>query len=105
MGVTPKIMQGKDYNFFQRVTINSNTFAQISDITIPFRNSNMGFSMIFEGSGIIEYSFNGNTVHGDMDSTALTKGLVFDNRKISAVWFRLKTAGAGVTLRFEAWAV
>lgn len=105
MGVTPKIENGKDFNFFQRVTVNSTQFSEISDVTVPFRNTNMGFLLLFEGSGIIEYSFNGNVIHGDMDSSSGSYGLVFDNRKISAIWFRLKTAAPGVSVRVEAWAV
>ena len=101
----PKNEKGADFNLFKRVTITSSSFADYADVTMNFRHSNLGFTMLFEGSGTIEYSFNGITVHGDMDSAKATKGLVFDNRKVDAIWFRLGTASSGVTVRVEAWAV
>jgi hypothetical protein len=63
---------------------------------IPF--STQAVSFILE-SGALEYSFNGNTVHGDMIAGTSSANLKFDNRVISKIWIR----GTGV-LRIEAWA-
>jgi hypothetical protein len=104
MGITPSKSKNT-YNLFQRVTINSSSFSATSDITVPFKSSNSNWKFQFEGSGTIEYSFDGVNVHGDMDSTQASKSLDFLNRHVSAVWFRLKSASGGVVVRVEAWAV
>lgn len=93
---------GYDRNFFQKITVASGTFGGSSvdgyqpDMIITFSTYTVTF--ILE-SGSIEYSFNGNTVHGDMTSSTPSASLTFQNRVISKIWFR----GTG-TVRVEAWA-
>lgn len=100
MSALSKITQGRDFNFFQRVSVTSPTFTDNCDTIITFSTKTLTF--LLEGTGIVEYSFNGNTLHGDMDSTLSSRGLVFDNRVASKIWFRLKSGGP-VTVRIEAW--
>jgi hypothetical protein len=96
------IVNGKDFNFFQKVEVNNSTFNTNCDIFIGFPTRSV--MILLEDSGTVEYSFNGNTLHGDMDSGQATKGLVFDNRIVTKMWFRLASGSSGpITVRIEAW--
>lgn len=101
-----KIGYGRDFNFFKNVTPGSSTlgtFATDADVVITFPTYNVTFWMGSGlGAGTIQYSFNGYTVHGTIDSTGSTAPsfLEFDNRVISKIWF----SGTGV-VRVEAWAI
>jgi hypothetical protein len=92
------ITKGFDFNFFKKVTVVSGTFTTNCDVIIPF--STYTVTLQLESGGPIEYSFNGNTVHGDMTLTKPSENLVFENRVISKIWFK----GTGL-VRVEAWAI
>lgn len=104
MTILPKQILGKDFNFFERVTVDGYTYADYADIQFKFRCSDMTFSLVWEGVGIIEYSFNGVNTHGDMESGEPTVAIPFDNCVVSGVWFRIKS-GSGGTVRIEGWRV
>lgn len=95
------ITTGKDFNKFAKVTVNTTAFNTDADFAINFRGQ-FSFSLVNEGTAIIEYSFNGTTLHGDMTPGTPTAALSFDNRRISKIWFRTSTPGQVV--RVEAWA-
>lgn len=90
---------GFDNNFFKKVTVTNTTFPADSQITINIRGQ-FSFSLVNEGNAVVEYSFNGSTVHGDMTPGTPTAAIFFDNRKISAIWFR---APSSCVVRVEAW--
>ena len=90
---------GKDFNFFKRVTVTETNFPSTPQIVINIRDVR-SFTMLNEGDQTIEYSFNGNTVHGDLIPNSPSAGLTFDERTVGKVW--LRAAGTS-TLRFEAW--
>lgn len=100
---------GKDWNFFQKVTVAATTFGGGSvdgyqpDMVITFTTQNVIF--LNEGTGILEYSFNGNTVHGELDGStnSLTKMFTFTNRVVSKIWFRVKSGSTGGTVSVQAW--
>jgi hypothetical protein len=99
---------GRDFNFFEKLDVNWSTFGGNSvdgyqpDMIVSFTTSNAIF--INEGSGIVEYSFNGTTVHGELDSSKITASLTFNNRKICKIWFRLKTGSSGpIKISVQAW--
>jgi hypothetical protein len=97
-----KRTQGKDFNYFQRVSVSSATFGDHPDAVITFKNNSIMF--INEGSGVVEVSFNGNTVHTELNSADFSKGLIFDNRQISTIWLRVKSGSTGpISVRIEAW--
>lgn len=89
---------GFDYNFFQKITVSNGSFNHLSDLLIPFSTYTVTFQL--ESAGPVSYSFNGNTVHGDMTLTLPSANLTFQNRVISGIWFK----GAGV-VRVEAWSI
>lgn len=86
---------GKDFNFFQKVTVTSGTFATTSDIVIPFPTQ--GIMLLNEDTtDVVEFSYRGNTVHGELDPTLPSRALTFDGIKVCAIWFRLKSGTSAV---------
>ena len=99
-----------DFNFFQKQDVFWTTFGGGAtdgygpDMIIPFSTQSLVF--INEGNGILEYSFTGKAVHGELDSSSLTKGLIFDNRVVSLIWFRVKTGSTGpIKISVQAWGI
>ena len=102
------ITQGKDFNFFRKLFVTSNTFAHNTnsdaDVVFNFRFQ-VGFSLINEGTSVVQYSFNGNTLHGDMTPGTSSAALFFNHRSVSQIWFRKEDAdGYDGYVRVEAWA-
>jgi hypothetical protein len=102
------ITYGRDFNFFQEVTPGSSgaaTFAFDCDAVITFPSYTVTFWLPATGgsAGQLQYSFNGNTVHGTLDSTGLTAPatLTFQNRQLCKIWFT--TTGGSPVVRVEAW--
>ena len=97
------ITWGRDFNFYSVITPGSavlGTFAADADVTISFPTYTVTF---WAPSGtVVEYSFNGNTIHGKIDGSGSTSPqfLTFENRVISKIWF----SGTG-TVRVEAWGI
>lgn len=107
-GITKK--QGRDFNYFVETAVNWTTFGGGStdgygpDQVITFITQGVMFLNL--GSGTVEYSFNGNTVHGELNSANPSVGMVFDNRIISLIWFRVKTGSSGpITISVQAWGI
>jgi hypothetical protein len=107
---------GRDWNFFQKVSIATGTFGGGSvdgyqdgyqpDMLITFSTQSAIF--LNESTGIVEYSFNGTTVHGELDGSvgSLTKMLTFNHRRIAKIWFRIKSGSSGpITVSVQAWAI
>jgi hypothetical protein len=87
------------WNYFNTLSVDGYSFP--TDPQINFRFLSQGFSFLNRGSFIMQYSFDGSTVHGDMDSTDASANLSFDNRVESKIWFRA-VDGYG-TVRVEGW--
>jgi hypothetical protein len=102
---------GRSWNFFEKVEVNATTFGGDSvdgyqpDMVITFVTESAFF--LNEGfSGTVEYSFNGLHVHGELDSSGLTKMLTFNNRVISKIWFRVKSGSSGpIIVSVQAWSI
>ena len=104
-----KYSRGKDWNFFEKSAVNWTTFGGNSpdgyqpDMIIPFNTR--GALFLNEGTGVVEYSFNGTTVHGELNSAGISAGLSFDNRIVCKIWLRVKTGSSGpITVSVQAWA-
>lgn len=100
---------GIDWNYFQKVSVTATTFGgssgtgQVPDCIIWFTTSGLQFLNL--GSGVVEYSFNGTTVHGELNSANATAGLSFDNRVVSKIWFRVQSGSSGpIVVSVQAWA-
>lgn len=96
-----KNTKGRDYNFFERVDVSSATFGEHPDLVVTFPTS--GVLFLNEGDGVVEFSFNGNTVHGSLNSSDASKGIIYDNRVVSTIWFRYVSGTSPITVRVEAW--
>lgn len=105
-----KKTQGADFNYYQKFNVSATDFGSTSvdgnqpDAIITFPTQNVLF--FNEGTGVVEYSFNGTTVHGEMDSTQASKSLAFPSRVISMIWFRVRSGSSGpITIRVDAWGI
>lgn len=92
----------KDTNFFEKFDVSSTSF----DVLASWNFISVGIALMVESNNsddIIQYSFDGETVHGDMRPLFPSEAIIFDNRAQSKVWFRRATPGDAVTVRVEAW--
>jgi hypothetical protein len=97
-----KKTQGRDFNFFKRIEVTNTDFSDHPDAIVTFTTN--GILFLNEGSGTVEVSFNGNTVHTELNSADASKGMVFDNRTVSMIWLRVKSGSSGpISIRIEAW--
>src|ERR1700749_1884045 len=85
--------------YFNRISVSSPTFASTSspDVSLGFQGS---ISLVNEGTGTVEYSFDGVTLGGDLVPGTASGELVFNNPGFSLIWFRLQT-GATSNVRVE----
>jgi len=93
----------KDINFFDKLYVSSTSF---SDHRVGWNFTSVGIALMVESDNqadVIQYSFDGTTVHGDMTPLRPSEGIVFDNRFQNKVWFRRATPGDPVLVRVEAW--
>lgn len=104
----------KEICFFEKVTVTHTNpmegpvppefpeFPESPQVVIDTSMPITGFSMSNEGDKIVEYSFDGKTVHGDMTPNKPSAFLKFNGRIINKIYFRLKEAGSTI-VRVEAW--
>lgn len=93
------------FNYFDNVSVSTVNF---SDTVRSFGFISSGISLINISSvptDIVQYSFDGSTIHGDLSPTFPNAALSFDNRFESRIWFRLESTGSSVVVRLESWAV
>lgn len=104
--------QGVDFNFFQKLVVSAATFGGGSvdgyqpDMIIKFPTQGVIFNVQgVGGANVIEYSFNGTTVHGELSQVSASNRyfLTFNNREISMIWFRVQSGSSSATVTVEAW--
>ena len=95
------VVNGTDFNFFEKIDVADTEFPNEAQVWPRFRGAFYSFSLANEGGGVIEYSFNGNTVHGDLTPSTPTQALTFDQRRVTKIWFRV--TGGSSTVRVEGW--
>jgi len=94
------ITTGKDFNYYSSIVIPASAaFPSDPQAQITFRGPQKLRFDLTAGTSL-EYSFNGNTVHGDMNSGNNTKTLDFEVRSNKLIWFR---SAGGATVRIEAY--
>lgn len=100
---------GRDFNFFQKITVTWSTFGGGSvdgeqpDVLITFPTQ--GLLLLNEDpASVIQVSFNGETVHDQLDPTLPSRGIAYDNRSVSKIFFRLLSGGSAV-VSVRAWGV
>lgn len=104
--------QGRDYNYFQKTAVSATVFGAGSvdgyqpDQIITFATFGVIFNTEGSSTNTVEYSFNGNTVHGELVPGTNRATLNFSNRPISMIWFRVKAGSSGpITVSVEAWGI
>jgi hypothetical protein len=87
------------WNYFIELTVDGYSFPTNPQINFGFNSQ--GFSFLNYSDYVLEYSFDGSTLHGNLDPGNASKGITFDFRVESKVWFRA-ISGYG-NVRVEAW--
>lgn len=98
----PPIKRNRDVNFFEKLYVSSTVF----DTVVTWNFNSVGIALMVQdddATNVIQYSFDGETVHGDMVPTYPSEAIIFDNRLANKVWFRRATPGDSVLVRVEAW--
>ncbi len=100
--------KGHDFNFYEKINVTATTFGGTSvdgyqpDMIVAF--STVGVIMQNLGTGTVEYSFNGNTVHGELNSAKASVSMTFQNRVVSTIWFRVQSGSSGpISVSVQAW--
>ena len=88
-----------EWNYFGVITVDSASFPDTPQVDFGFLSQ--GFALLNRGATIIEYSFDGDTVHGDLNPADSSVSMSFDYRTESKIWFRY--SGSSSTVRVEAW--
>ena len=91
------------FNFYERVDVNTTDFAEHRS---RWTFNSTGIMLLNESTDtadIIQYSFNGVDLHGELRPNTPAAGLAFDNRTESAVYFRLASGASENIVRVEAW--
>jgi hypothetical protein len=89
----------KERFLFQKFTILSSTFDVEPDVVFDIIEYN---SLLFinESNAIVEISFDGTNVHGELNSTLGIKSLLVNYSNINKIWFRL-VAGVSATILIQ----
>lgn len=108
------INYGRDNNYFQKFTVSNTTFGgqsvdgyQPTGI-ITFSTQYVLFinETTAGASKIVEYSFNGHTVHGELDCNTGSQTIKIEMpfRVVGKFWFRVKSGSSGpLTVSVQAW--
>jgi len=106
---------GQDFNYYKELAVSWAQFGAPDGYTlvdgygpdqiITFSTQGIVFTNETPSS-VVEYSFNGTTVHGVLDGTltSTTRTVMFNNRVVSLIWFRLKSGGPA-TVTTTAWGI
>jgi hypothetical protein len=102
------INYGQSRDFYQVVSVSTvGTFNTDCDVIIPFTTQGVMLYNLSATTGTftVEFSCNGNAVHGVLNNTNGTAGLTFDSRVMSKIWFRVQSGStAPVNVSVLAWA-
>ena len=92
----------KTFNFFDRVNVTTGDFG---DCAVSWDFISSGILLLNEGTAgnVVQYSFDGISVHGDLNPSLASAGIGFDERHQCKIYFRL-SSGSGALVRVEAWA-
>lgn len=114
-----KLTYGYAHNYFNKIEVTWTDFGggavdgyqpdMIINLLEPTQTvifNNVSTLTTATGTQVLEYSFDGNTVHGELASNNFNVREVFENRVISTIWFRIQTGSSGpITVSVEAWGV
>lgn len=86
---------GKEKFFFQKLVVSALDFGTNADIAVTLTSKN---SLLFinQGPGVVEVSFNGLSVHAELNTSTGTSNLIINDPSIVKVWFRLKSGAPSI---------
>jgi hypothetical protein len=96
------VKKWKDVNYFHKFHVETTEFKMLAN----WNFNSVGIALMIESddpTDVVQYSFDGETVHGDMTPKMPSEAIIFDNRSQSKIWFRRATPGGPVLTRVEAW--
>jgi len=100
---------GRNYNFFQKITVTATSFGGNTatgaepDLIITFPTQ--GLLLLNEDpNNIVQVSFNGITVDDELNPSLPSKGIAYDNRVVSKIWFRM-SSGSSAIVSIRAWGI
>lgn len=91
------------YNFFNRFLASTIEF---HNNMVSWSFNSTGIMLLTESTAptdIVQYSFNGTDVHGEIRPNTPAAGLSFDNRTESRIYFRLVEGANPTIVRVETW--
>ena len=91
------------FNYFTMATVSDGYFAHCA-LSWPFNSTSMLILNESAAGIIVEYSFDGTTVDGNLDPSQPCAGIARDGIIANNIWFRLKSVTSPATVRFEVWA-
>ena len=117
-----KLTYGYAHNYFQKLSVTWTTFGggavdgyqpdliinllEPTDTVIMTNITATSSTDGYASGSVIEYSFDGNVVHGELGSSTTNFSLTFRNRVISTIWFRIQTGSTSpLTVSVQAWGV
>jgi len=121
LAVPITITQGNSFDDFAKLDVTWSTFGygqadhKSPDYYAPF--STQGFQLInltvdgyetsqtWPSSNVIEYSFNGSDVSGELGSGRSNVALTFNNRVNCLMWFRVQAGSSSSVVSIQAWGI
>ena len=94
--------RNREINYFTKVNVSSTSFELLAN----WNFNSIGIALLVESTNsddVIQYSFDGKNVHGDLTPLLPSQGIVVDNRIANKIWLRRAIAGGAVLVRVEAW--
>lgn len=90
-------------NTFANLTVTDTTFPAAPQFSCPPGSiqGRYSLSLLWKSGVKIEYSFDGQNLHGDLEAGQPNQGLTFDDKPIPArgIWFRVQSSSV---VRIEA---
>lgn len=99
-----RLVRKRTKNFFHKMDVSSTGFVNTQRVSWDFNST--GLALLVESNDpddVVQYSFDGKEVHGDLTPLLPSEGIVFDNRWENNIWFRRVNSGGTVVVRIEAW--
>jgi len=87
------------WNYFNLLYVDGYDFPTVPQINFTY--TSQGFSFLNRGNSTLQYSFNGEDLHGDLVPSDASAGFIFDARSENKVWFRAYDGYGEV--RVESW--
>jgi hypothetical protein len=96
------ITYGRNFNFFKKVTVTSPIFQFDADMIITFPTQGLALLNQDGYGAIVQVSYNGVSTDDELDSSQPSKGIFYDVRQISKIWFKI-VSGNSAIVSVRAW--